>query len=116
MGRLLWRVYYGDGATRGSDEDRATMPRRGVVAVVYPDPETGRAVLHRWDWYYLRRGDWWGSDVFGLLDQMMHYADEIELVLQGRTFTNDRYRAVLARAFADPDFPPRSASKVGETP
>lgn len=92
------------------------MPRRGVVAVAYPDPDVGRVVLHRWDWYYLKRGAWWGSDVHGLLDQMMQHADAITLVLQGRTFTNDRYREVLARAMTDPDFPPRSASKVGETP
>lgn len=92
------------------------MLRRGVVAVVYPDPVTGRIVLHRWDWYYLKRGEWWGSDVHGLLDQMMHHADEIDLVVQGRTFTNDRYRDVLERAMTDPDFPARSAARAGETP
>lgn len=114
---MHWRIYYGDGTTFSSTEGAANdAPPHGVVAIVYPDPEIGRAVLHQWDWYYLKGGSWWGSDTFGLLDQFMHHAPEITAVKQGRTFTNAAYRAALQAAVEDPDFPIKSAQHRGETP
>ena len=114
---MRWRIYYGDGSTfddtAGEPND---APAHGVVAVVYPDLEVGRFVLHQWDWYYCKNGEWWGSDTFGLLDQMMHFAPQITAIKQGRTFTNPEYRTVLGRAIGDPDFPPKSARTRGETP
>ncbi|MDT8442597.1 MAG: hypothetical protein RQ723_13230 [Desulfuromonadales bacterium] len=67
-------------------------------------------VLHRWNWYWLRDGVWYGGDVFGLLDQMQHYAHQIECVAQGRTVLNALMADTLMRAHADPDFPPKSAT------
>lgn len=111
-----WRIYYGSGATfSDADGPPASAPPFDVCAIVYADEEVGRVVLHRWDWYFVRAGEWWGADIFGLLDQLLHdRAGEVGAVKQGRTVSNEAYRAALARALADPDFPAKNAVRAGE--
>lgn len=110
-----WRIYYGCGGTFDSTEGPPpAAPPHDVQAVVQPDPRVGRIVLQRWDWYYYRSdvGQWWGSDIHGLLDQFMHHASAITAVTQGRHAAD--WETIRQRAIADPDFPVKEASLAGE--
>lgn len=115
---LDWRIYYSDESTfdssMGSPED---APSFGVIAVVYPDPDCGRGIVHRFDWYYYHPVDktWWGVDVTGLHDALLHNLP-LRAVKHGRLAPNAVYNRVLQAALHDPDFPIRSARGVRETP
>lgn len=103
---ISWRVYYDDGSTfDGPPED---TPTTGVIAIVQPDPDHGRMVLSRWDYYdFHDNGQWWGHDIFGLFDCLTRPG--WKRVLFGRTIETARFRQIVARAEADPDFATRSA-------
>lgn len=113
---MAWRIYYDDGSTfdaaMGTPE---AAPGLGVQVIVQPDERVGRVLLTRFDWYYWRRdlGVWWASDLFGLLDQLTNdRAGNVAAVKAGRNAAP--YDEILARAIADPDFPPKSARLPGE--
>lgn len=113
-----WRIYYDDGSTfsseDGSPED---APAFGAVVIVFPDEEVGRVIMHGWDWYYWvpEDGTWWGADIYGLLDRLLHRID-CRALLQGRNMLNTEYLALFKRASEDPDFPLKSAKRSGERP
>ena len=98
----MWRIYYGDGSTfEGRPED---APAYDVQAIVQPDRRkgpgnVGSVVLHAWDWYYWREdlGEWWGSDLHGLLDQLLS-RQPVRHVCQGRHCPSDRYVEIVAEA------------------
>ena len=121
--RPRWTIYYGDGSTF-TDEDGPpeAAPPRDVQAIAQPDnrPEpknVGLTVLAGWDWWYWRAdlGEWWGSDLYGLLDQLMARLP-VSAVCQGRHCPNDEYDALLERAHNDPRFPRKSAKAPLERP
>lgn len=112
----MWRVYYDDGTTFDSRQGRPDdAPSAGVQCIVEDDPDAGRVVLNSFDWYYFHpaSGMWWGSDLYGLLDKLLHRIP-ITGVCSGRNCS--RYREILDAAMSDPDFPPKSAKVRREVP
>lgn len=113
---MTWRIYYDDGSTFDSTMGTPVeAPGLGVQAIVQPDERVGRVLLTRFDWYYWRvdLGEWWASDLFGLLDQLTSDRDgRVQAVKAGRNAV--AYDDILKRAMDDPDFPPKSARLVGE--
>lgn len=104
-----YRVYYDNGTT--FDDDPAQAPGVGVLAIVQPDPDHGRIVLSRWDFYCWhpggQHGQWFGHDQFGLFDCLTQPG--WRRVIFGRTVSTARFRAIHQAAEDDPDFPARSA-------
>jgi hypothetical protein len=102
-----WRIYYGDGST--CDSDQATVsgsvPVLGVVAIAQVGAPR---IIHLWDWYWYHEGacQWYGADLTGLLDQILHCRADVGVVLQGRTVPKERYDEALKAATYDPEFPP----------
>lgn len=111
---LRWRVYYGDGAAL-SDEDCSleALPGENVIVVVQSDDvpgdvyATGRQLTYDRDFYWWEGDRWVGGDLYGLFDYLRRPG--WRKVLAGRTVIRDKYKKALARAVADPDFPPRTA-------
>ena len=126
---MRWRIYYADGSTFDSSQgEHEDAPPFGVICIVYPNDLVGRIIMHGWDWYYWvpgdgqhcqprspRTGQWWGSDIYGVLDRLLHNLPLCALK-QGRNASNERYRQIMAAADKDPDFPPRSGKLAGERP
>lgn len=113
-----WRIYYSDGTTYSSvDGDPAEAPAFGTVCIVFPDADVGRVVMHGWDWYYYvpSAGQWWGSDIHGLLDRLLH-GEEVEGLKQGRNLSNTAYKAIFKTASLDPDFPVKTSTRKDESP
>lgn len=107
---MSWRIYTDAGtfsSWEGSPED---APGLGVVCIVQDDPDVGRMVMARWDHYCYSHGDgqWWGHDLFGLLDCLAHRRPSI--IAHGRTVTAQEWQRIHALAVADPDFLPKSAT------
>ena len=73
--------------------------------------------MHGWDWYYWMPGErqWWGSDIHGLLDRLLHNLPVLALK-QGRSVSNRDFQATMRAAGEDPDFAPKSAYRNGERP
>lgn len=110
---LAWRIYYDDGATFDSSQGTPQeAPGLGVQVIVQPDPDVGRVVLTRFDWYYYRFDleQWWASDYFGLLDQLTSdRAGVVGAVKAGRNAGD--YDRILKVATKDPDFPVGNAKR-----
>ena len=111
-----WRIYYGDGKTFDSMQGGAeAAPSYDVQVIVSSSSDYGRVLLRRWDWYYLRGDEWFGSDIHGLLDQLLNDRENrIRAVKQGRVLDTPTYDAIVRAALDDPDFPRQSASKPNE--
>ena len=110
---MKWRIYYGDGTTFDSDDGATTeAPATNVQAIVQPDPDVGRHIINRFDWYFFdeESGEWFGVDWFGLIDWMMRTG----LVKAGRTIGNREYREILQRASDDPGFERKSGWRENE--
>lgn len=110
-----WRVYYDDGATFvGAPED---APTHGVISIVMPDPDVGRLVLTKFDyycWWPDRDQPWDGHDIVGLIDYLG--LPGLKRVLFGRSVPNEVYNRVYEAAAGDEDFPLKSASHPRELP
>ena len=115
---IAWRIYYDDGSTfdssMGEPEDVLAF---GVICIVYPNDLVGRQIMWGWDWYYWVPGEnnWWGSDIHGLLDRLLHRLPS-ECICQGRNVSNEVFRSIMDAADKDPDFPPKSGKIRGEHP
>ena len=113
-----WRIYYDDGSTfdstMGSPEN---APSFGLLCIVFPDEDHGRLVMQGWDWYFYHdeEKNWWGADIHGLLDQMLHNLP-VRALKQGRNSPAKVWRETLHRATLDSDFPPKSAMCKRERP
>jgi hypothetical protein len=100
---VRWVIHYSDGSTF-SDEDGQPedAPAFGVVCIVQPDPDRKRNIMHGWDWYYYNDVEgngpmWWGCDLHGLLDRMLHRLG-VRALVQGRTVSNDIWSEMMRRA------------------
>lgn len=113
-----WRIYYSDGTTYSSvDGEPTDAPAHGVICVVCPHEDVGRTVMHGWDWYYYvpSTKNWWGSDIHGLLDRLLHNLEVVGLK-QGRSVATPKYREIYKAASLDPDFPLKTSMGKGERP
>lgn len=113
---MIWEIYYDDETTfsdlEGTPQD---APSFGVIAVVTPDETVGRIITHKWDWYYVVDDQWWGSDVYGVLDRMTHNL-EVTALKQGRNVNNAAFRRIMGEASINPRFPKKSADDFIESP
>lgn len=109
-----WRVFYGDGSTVDDRADPFEVPGVDVQAIVQADDDVGRFVLHGHDfhWWEPDCQQWFGGDHFGLWDYLSRPGPR--KVVFARSLPNTAYKAILARALADPDFAPKSASRPRE--
>lgn len=113
-----WKVYYGDGLTFSSNNGEPSQaPPYNVMAVVQLDKRTGISVYNQWDWYFYSTGinKWFGADLFGVMDQIMHNCEKIKGVIQGRVTTSEKFQEILNKARNDKDFPRKSANGKWET-
>lgn len=116
--KVNWRLYYRDGSTFDSTQgEPKDAPAFGVICIPQPDPIVGRMIMHGWDWYYYvpESGQWWGSDLQGVLDRMLHRLPVVALA-QGATVSNTDFREIFERADKDKDFPLKSAKHRYESP
>ncbi|MEE9302599.1 MAG: hypothetical protein V3U84_02330 [Thiotrichaceae bacterium] len=107
---LLWRVYYDDSNSIDSNTNQFHIPTDGVIAIVQPDPDVSRIVLHRWDYYCWREDEkcWYGSELGGFWDYMFNYKGAKQ-VLFGRTIPTKLYNHIVQIACNDKDFPVSSS-------
>ena len=113
-----WRIFYDDGGTfDDSQGEPVDAPAFGIVCIVQQNADVGRTILHGWDWYYWvsEKVEWWGSDIYGLLDRLLHRL-ATEAILQGRTVSRREFQQIMKRADKDPGFPPKSGIIAGERP
>ena len=67
-----WKLYYGNNTTFSSDDGSPEeAPARDIQVVSYIDTRVGKVSLKGADWYIYRDGSWFGTDEFGLLDQLV---------------------------------------------
>ncbi len=112
----MWEIYYDDGTTFSDlDGTPEQAPSFGVICVVTPDETVGRIVIHKWDWYYMVEGQWWGSDIYGVLDRLTHNL-EVTALKQGRSVANHEFQRIMTEATSNPRFPRKSAVDPIESP
>ena len=107
-----FRIYYGDGGPpyEGIVEDIVQVV--DVQCLAHPDLrnspyETGRQVMHSFDFYVYGEGQWIGIN--GLVDLVDHILYRpIEKVLKGRMIPNQKFEDILARAIKDKGLPRKS--------
>lgn len=107
---VRWRVYYDNGSTFSNEDGTPEQsPAFGVICIVSTNDLIGRIILHKHDWYWWIADEkvWFGGDIFGLLDRLLHRLST-EAILQGRTVPNEAFRDTMGRADKDEDFPPKS--------
>ncbi len=108
---MIARIYYGDGSVYEGLFDGIEKVL-DVQCVVTPDLrnsayETGRLVMHSWDFYLYAEGAWMGiNGTVDLVDHVLHRP--IEKVIKGRMIPNEKYEAILHRAHHDEGFPRKS--------
>lgn len=114
---IPWRIYYDDGSTfdasQGEPED---APSYGVQIIAQAS-RYGRECLHLWDWYYWREDNekWWGSDIFGVLDMLLHN-QPLRALKQGRNTNSANFEQLMHKAAHDEDLPARSVSRRTDRP
>ena len=62
-------------------------------------------VLRGVDFYFYRNGEWFATDQFGMVDQVV----EMGIVKTGRALSRKDFEKILSKATTDPDFPRKSA-------
>lgn len=93
---MKWRFYYTEDNTV---DDAFDAPPFGLLCILHRDIELGWVILHSSNWYWYAQDQWWGGDLHGMLDQMMHLG--ATWPKQGRTVHNTEYNDTLLRALAD---------------
>lgn len=110
---LNWRIYYGDDSVFDDAADPFGAPPVNCQVIAQRDPDVGRTLLAKKDFYWLEDDlTWNGGDIFGLWDYLARPGPK--KVVFGRTIPNRRYAAVVRKAVEDPAFPPKSARREGE--
>lgn len=111
-------IYYGDGSTFvGLPED---APTQNVQCIAWNDPvrgilNTGRVVLHDWDFYiWTDRADQWiGTNKYH--DIIRHVQDGgVRNVIEGKWINRLEYLAIKERAWNDPRLNKKSAVDSSE--
>jgi hypothetical protein len=95
-----WKLWYEDGSTFSSDQGEPNdSPVSGLLAVGQPGVDYKDVVWNE-NFYIYRRdhGYWSGHDVFGLVDQVTHFAPVIGCVRAGRDTANSTMKGVARAA------------------
>jgi hypothetical protein len=100
-----FRIYYDGGETY--DGDPWLAPALGVLVIVERDPDHGRRLIARKDFYTWRGERWWAVDHIGFYDYLI--APGPRKVIFGRMIKNEEWYDAMRRADDDPDFPTRTA-------
>lgn len=99
-----FRIYYADQSPYDGDPFHA--PIWGVLAIVEPDKNSGRHIVHNGDYYGWDGAHWWPLDYPGMLDYLAQPGPR--RVLVGRLVDDDTWTRVYNQADNDPDFPKRT--------
>lgn len=106
-----WKIYYGDGSTFSSDDGCwRDAPAGDVQLVAQTNADHGVEYVRGGDFYVMRNGCWFGLDQIGFFDHLLNMG----LLKIGRMLTREEYDAVVQRAYADLDFPVKTAAYRGE--
>lgn len=105
------RIYYGDGSVYDGPLENIEQVV-DVQCIAAPDLrnspyETGRLVMHSFDFYIYSEGQWIGIN--GLVDFVDHILYRpIVKVLKGRMIPNQMFEDILARATKEKGLPRKS--------
>jgi hypothetical protein len=89
-----WEVYYDDGTTITSEAGLPVEVRLfGIVCIAQRNPGKARLLMHGWDYWHEEDKQWWGCDLHGLIDRLLHRLP-VSALLQGRAVTNEAYNAI----------------------
>jgi len=114
MTKLEWAVFYEGGEIfTSSNGAPCDCPQWGVVAVAQTDEGTGVLPLVG-DYFSFHSGRWWNHDFIGLIDTLVHKAQDVSVVRVGRYVSNNEFAQILAK-IASIDLPPRSALRPRES-
>lgn len=108
----MWKIYYETSAFSSEDGDPEAAPTIGVLVIAQPDPDVGRILTCKFDWYYAIGDEWFGSDWFGMIDGFMHRG--ARALKAGRTVSNRVFRQVYQQARHDPFLPVKSGWRHDE--
>ena len=106
VNKTAWRIYYDDFSVFGNDfGEPEDAPAYGVLHIVFYDDSGTRLILSKFDYYYYKNQQWWGSDLTGLLDQFTTFPRECRALKIGRTVSTEIWRQTHINAAHDEDFP-----------
>lgn len=86
---MKWAIFYDDGTVCLQAE---AVKKHGVVCVLQEDGDR-RNIQSRLD-YYVLTDTWLSCDTFGVLDHVLHKLKNINLVVAGRTVSNDKFEKI----------------------
>jgi len=116
---MHWRIYFADGRTfSDADGHPHESPGRYALVIVQRDDRCGRVLIHGFDWYVLdSAGQWHGCPERADVDEyMLDLPARCVRVIKGFGVPDPAFADVMRRAKADPDFPPKSATRASEKP
>ena len=123
---IKWRIYYGDGSSYDESSGKPKFaPKVNVQCISVNEHGTktyqaaedvGHVVLHDWDYYiYQEDTGWFGvKNVTDLVDHVLHSSHKIQAVLKARSIPTGQFREIYKRAWEDPDFPEKNATRSDE--
>lgn len=89
---MEWVIYYADGTKFTSgDGFPEDSPKWGVVAI---GQMVGTSAMPLGGDYFTYRGRWYNHDLVGLVDQLTHYAKDIQAVRIGRYINDPQYKQI----------------------
>ncbi len=104
MGKPIWRVYYGDGATFDSNQGTVEqVPAFGVQAIIQDCPVEKKNLVSHYDYYFWDKDEsrWMGCDFAGLIDALARCKGPVKF---GRYLPMYKFEAILKLASEDKDF------------
>lgn len=96
----MWKIYYDKGTFDSTQGDPEDAPTHGVLVIAFYD-HGERRLVKGWDWYYFKDGQWWGSEIHGVVDQFMTYPRDVRALKQGRTVMDRPYQQAIDDAIND---------------
>lgn len=109
----VWRIYYIDSTIESFsslDGEPCDAPIHGVGVIVQKNPDSGREMVMRHDFYYWVPSIemWWGSDLTGMIDQFSHFPKDRMALKIGRNTSDAKWKEIVEKAIQDNDFAPLS--------
>lgn len=104
--RPKWRIYYSDGSTFDSTQGEPhEAPALGFIVALGYDEAGNRYMMQGWDHYCydIDSDQWWGMDMVGLFDRLVH--NKVYAYKMGRTITKTEFQKILVESHSDKDFP-----------